>query len=131
MTSAPTPKAFSIHSSSDLLQKLEWEIEQSKLIDDETISGYHFWNCAVTAWHVLDWLFDERKPVTIDGKEFTELHVFQGHVREQRSDALKQCYQYRNGGKHGPAFHKADPKTFTDYLNRAFLRDEHRADSSA
>jgi hypothetical protein len=119
-----TPKAFNITSSADLLAKLEWEIDQAKSVPltDLTLSGHHFWNCAVTAWHVLDWLFDERKRVSIDGKTFTDLASFQAHARS-RSDALTQCYQFCNGGKHGPDFRRADPNFRTDITVTASTRE--------
>jgi hypothetical protein len=116
MSLAPTPKSFNITCSSDLLAKLAWEIGQARLVPvtDTVTTGYHFWNCAITAWHVLDWLFDERKPVTVDGKTFSRLEPFQAHIRG-RSAALSQCYQFCNGGKHGPAFGKHDPNIRTDF----------------
>ena len=56
------PKVFRLSTPMHLLDKLRWEIAgfqrslRSKSIYRELHPAYHAFNCAVTAWHMTDWV---------------------------------------------------------------------------
>jgi hypothetical protein len=112
-------KTFGINSSLELLQKLGRDIAEARQTPatDTTASGDRYWNCAVTAWHVTDWLFREIQhtvPRNVDGQRIHDLGSFQNYVRS-RSDALRRCYQFATTGKHGPGIRRDDPNLQSDY----------------
>lgn len=100
------------------MRKLAAEIEQAESIPLHNLdrSGDQFVNCAVTAWHALDWVYQEnawRRRFSLDGEIIASLEDLQRHARKI-SPALAQCYQIATGAKHGPQFRKRDPNVRTD-----------------
>jgi hypothetical protein len=109
---------FNIRSADDQMRKLAAEIEQAESIplDDLVRSGDQFVNCAITAWHVLDWIYQEnawRGRFNLDGEIIASLEDLQRHARKV-SPALVHCYQIATGAKHGLQFRKRDPNVRTD-----------------
>ena len=52
-------KRFGLDRPSDLLLKLDWEIDQlGQPTDKEAIASYRAFNCAVTAWSICDWTWN-------------------------------------------------------------------------
>jgi len=112
---------FALKNCHDLLDKLLWEIERlegeikriesepeppegeaewvERLIRDVDELSYGAFNCAVTAWALSDWVFQDLK---IEQRPPTpELEDFQKDCREQ-CPALRFCHLIANGSKHGP-----------------------------
>lgn len=87
------PQTFAIEDAADMVNKLAWEIDG--LRDEPEIERklWRAFNCAVTAWHVTDWLWRER------GEGHT-LSVFQAGLIE-RCPALLACRYITNASKHG------------------------------
>jgi hypothetical protein len=100
-------KRFGLDRPSDLLLKLDWEIDQlGQPTDKEAIASYRAFNCAVTAWSICDWTwnaaFDDlkkrfrsesSKPSARDSEPLAAL------LRDQ-SRELAICQQLANGSKH-------------------------------
>jgi hypothetical protein len=101
-------KAFGLRDSRDILEKLTWELGNLFLRQryDIAVCQYHAFNCAVTAWHVTDWLWQdvESSPAlrTRLEKEIGPLKndkAFQKYVSGE-CNALILCQQIANGSKH-------------------------------
>ena len=54
-------KSFELRDSRDMLKKLRWELNNlfCRQRYDIAVCQYHAFNCAVTAWHVTDWLWQD------------------------------------------------------------------------
>lgn len=103
----PDRKRFGLNSPTQLLAKLEWEIEQLGLpLDEEAVASYRAFNCAVTAWSICDWVwnsasanlqqrFREVSPEP-NGRNSEPLAAF---LRKD-SRELAICQQLANGSKH-------------------------------
>ncbi|WAG79771.1 hypothetical protein LMK08_03630 [Metapseudomonas furukawaii] len=91
-----------------MLQKLSWEIRQLGISLRKTResvfaaqgASYHAFNCAVTAWHVVDWAWQEadremQVALSREGKA--------GWIRmlTDSCPALAICQALTNNGKHG------------------------------
>jgi len=101
-------KAFGLRDSRDLLEKLRWELSNlfQRQRYDIAVCQYHAFNCAVTAWHMTDWLWhDINSSPTLKSKlqqKITPMNrcdEFQSYVRADCS-ALRLCYQIATGSKH-------------------------------
>ena len=65
MPPEPPDHVFALATPDHLLMKLWWEIEQLRqslsVQSDDTADlhapAYHAFNCAVTAWHMVDWVW--------------------------------------------------------------------------
>jgi hypothetical protein len=91
------PQTFAVEGSRDLVNKLWWEIEEYR---DEAELEKKLWrafNCAVTAWHICDWLWRER---TADRKEQRGLAAFQTAMKE-KCRHLNFCRHIATASKHG------------------------------
>jgi hypothetical protein len=108
-----------------MLEKLRWEVEQLKrsLEPDERyrISGdaiYHAFNCAITSWHITDWVweslgFSQREQLVrrlnglfdVEAKE--SISKFQSLLRDKHRP-FHICYQIATGSKH-KNIRKPDP----------------------
>jgi hypothetical protein len=108
-------KAFGFRDSRDMLEKLRWELNNlfSRQRLDIAVCQYHAFNCAVTAWHVTDWLWLDIIPeVRARLEEKTQRRLnrceeFQAYVRDACPE-LKLCHQIANGSKHCLLEHKPD-----------------------
>jgi hypothetical protein len=106
------PKVIVLSTPQHFLGKLYWEIEQfckaeipQQAIGAHLIASYHAANCAITAWHMTDWIWeflgvDEREDLTKSlVLKSTKLEAFQDYVRTQ-CRALHFCYELAIGAKH-------------------------------
>ena len=100
-------KAFELRNAGDILEKLRWELNNlfRRQRHDVIVCQYHAFNCAVTAWHVTDWLWQDlpselRAEIELAaGVPIKCLGDFQNYVRLQCS-ALNLCYEISRGAKH-------------------------------
>jgi hypothetical protein len=92
-------KSFALRNSRDVLEKLRWELHNlfCRQRHDIVVCQYHAFNCAVTAWHVTDWLWQDISP-ELRG-QLKGFGDFQDFVRKD-SRALYLCYQVATGSKH-------------------------------
>jgi hypothetical protein len=116
-------KAFMLRDSRDMLEKLRWELNNLDFRQPYDIAAcqYHSFNCAVTAWHVTDWLWHDisqlrDKLVDKKGKPFKECQDFQQYIREA-CPALRLCHQIANGSKHCLLTHNPDSTISTIISN--------------
>lgn len=111
-------KAFGLRDSGDMINKLRWELSNLfwRQRYDIAVCQYHSFNCAVTAWHAIDWLWCDisnsqevlMKLQEETGKPLKGLGDFQGYVREN-CDALRLCHLIANGSKHFLVTRNPDP----------------------
>lgn len=111
-------KAFELRDARDMLEKLQWELNNlfSRQRHDIKVCRYHAFNCAVTAWHVTDWLWEEiSSSPELRARVHDRIGIpvnnckdFQRYVRND-CRALKLCHQIANGSKHCKVTHKPDP----------------------
>jgi hypothetical protein len=100
-------KAFALRDSRDMLGKLRWELNNLFFRQRHDIAAcqYHAFNCAVTAWHVTDWIWrdissDPQLRIRLrDAMPMKSLDAFQGYARKN-CPALKHCHRIANGSKH-------------------------------
>lgn len=104
-------KAFGLHDSRDILKKLTWEMNNMCECARHDIESrqYHAFNCAVTAWHLTDWLWHDMQGMseeskylvqkTIGKKSLKSIECFQSYVRTA-CYALCLSYEIANGSKH-------------------------------
>jgi hypothetical protein len=100
---------FQLRDARDLLEKLQWEINNLFFRQryDIAVCAYHVFNCAVTAWHVTDWLWRdlEARPDVLanirqgTGCALTCRKDFQDYVSAHCA-RLDLCRQVANGSKH-------------------------------
>jgi hypothetical protein len=107
----PAGLAFALRGSRDLLEKLRYETGCLSTIERHDVLGraYVAFNCAVTAWHMTDWIWVEmdqgqRERVqalacTNFQLEKTNPRPLQAYVRTA-SNALRLCELIANGSKH-------------------------------
>ncbi|MFN8437327.1 MAG: hypothetical protein U0V72_06750 [Cytophagales bacterium] len=108
-----TPKfSFGIINSEQFLEKLLSEYED---FDKNPISARHAINCALTAWHLTDWIYQEHSIIKDNFKDsektkekngITErikisgLKKFQDHLINQKCKELSYMRDISNGSKH-------------------------------
>ena len=100
-------KAFELRDARDLIQKLSWELTNLFCRERAVIAvcQYHAFNCAVTAWHISDWLWHDLSPATKDeifnttGVRLKTYDNFRDYIIRE-SHALRLCHQIANGSKH-------------------------------
>jgi hypothetical protein len=125
----PPDKVFGLAEPSDMFYKLGWEIAQlrdvlSRPVDDTIgfqTAAYHAFNCAVTAWHLADWIWEsgtaecrinilaklERwAPAKKPKNPFTEFQL----ALMERYRSLHICRQLATGAKHKIIVDHADPE---------------------
>jgi hypothetical protein len=89
---------FALESCRDVLDKLEWEIEGLSREQRMPALAYSAFNCAVTAWHLADWVWKalpRRRQRTEGGEE-----KFKQACRD-KCPALAHCWLIANASKHG------------------------------
>lgn len=95
-----------------IFQKLLWEIEQLKQEVERPSREYSFnrapiycaMNCAITAWHITDWIWHRKKSILRseglgDIPQVSSLPKLQDYFRE-KSFELRACYEICIGAKH-------------------------------
>lgn len=114
---APPDKVFMLATPAHMLQKFHWEImrlkealtEKPEKLGYVHAPSYCAFNCAVTAWHIADWVWQSADahhedllsrfglPLTVDDKK--NFSLFQRGIR-QTSRAIHICRQLATGSKH-------------------------------
>lgn len=98
-------KTFGINDSSDLLRKLEWEIQALRNASkaDLTVLCYHAFNAVVTAWHMGDWVWaaltEDKRALLKDKDNINNRGEFRYWVR-QTSQELAICREIATASKH-------------------------------
>ncbi|MCG3146440.1 MAG: hypothetical protein HONDAALG_04506 [Gammaproteobacteria bacterium] len=108
----PLPKVFALTTPVHLLRKLWWEVKEFEAAENDNselgthlIVAYHAMNCAVTAWHMADWVWlhggeDQRHHLfamlELEQENFT---TFVAYLR-RNSRALNCCRDIATGSKH-------------------------------
>ena len=94
-------KSFELRDTRDILEKLQWELNNlfCRQRHDIKACQYHAFNCAVTAWHVTDWLWQDISPALKCDLQLRQCKEFQDYVRKD-CPALNLCHQIANGSKH-------------------------------
>jgi hypothetical protein len=94
-------KSFELRDSRDILEKLHWELNNLFFRQRHDIKAcqYHAFNCAVTAWHVTDWLWQDMSPALKSDLHVKSCKAFQDYVRNA-CPALNLCHEIANGSKH-------------------------------
>ncbi|MGY4333052.1 hypothetical protein ACVWWG_007469 [Bradyrhizobium sp. LB7.2] len=83
-------KVFDLKSPVNMLEKLRWEIDQIKALDDSGDQKVIFaaFNAAATAWHIIDW-------VKTHNRVYPKERVLALEAKHYRDDATKRCPQLR------------------------------------
>src|ERR1700730_9142097 len=83
-----TQKAFELRNARDMLEKLRWELNNLffRHRNDIAACQYHSFNCAVTAWHLTDWLWQDISPSP-------ELRA---RVREKSGKPVNKCKEFQS-----------------------------------
>lgn len=95
------PRTFALENCRDVLDKLMWEIEgfQKESPQDVAALAYRAFNGAVTAWHVLDWIWhdltDEQR-AALDVEKLIDLQ----NLARRQCRALHLCRQVATASKH-------------------------------
>jgi hypothetical protein len=101
MAEQEATEGFWLRDSRDLLKKLRWELENlfCRQRHDVEACEYLAYNCAVTAWHVSDWLFEDIPDELRRSRGWKTLSDFQQFIRSECS-ALTLCWASANASKH-------------------------------
>ncbi len=131
-------KAFGLRNSRDMLKKLRWELDNlfCRQRHDVEACQYHAFNCAVTAWHVTDWLWQDIPPELKHKRKWESCEDFQRYVRNECL-TLKLCYEVGRGSKHCLVERKPDPTISADistgegydYGNPIIMEDDKQHDA--
>jgi hypothetical protein len=94
-------KAFGLSDARAMLGKLDWELNNlfCRTRHDVLVCMYISFNCAVTAWHVTDWLYEDIQANPKLKACWKDVFAFQAYAREECPE-LKLCYQVATGSKH-------------------------------
>lgn len=116
----PPSKVFALATPAHLLAKLHWEVKGFRRasgrhaeLGAHLIAAYHAFNCAVTAWHMVDWVWtsiEENGRAEIAAAldmPRADLGSFQDAVRRNR--ALNCCRDIATGSKHRDVSRRPDP----------------------
>ena len=127
MPPAPPDKVFGLAMPHHMLWKLRWEIAQLRSIlgkpcqhGAEVEPAYHAFNCAVTAWHMADWIWqsiskEERAEVLLKlhfdatGRNQDDFKTFTRSMMKQYR-TLHICHQIAIGSKHKIIESYSDPE---------------------
>lgn len=99
-------KTFGLATTQDVLEKLRWEIERFKHTEDLRQQRFNAWNCAVTAWAVVDWIYNSW---SVDQKVKMSLLIGAGITKKKgplhqylfdRFPVLRLARQMATGSKH-------------------------------
>lgn len=133
--------AFALRGCRDLLEKLRYETGSLNTTERFDVTGraYIAFNCALTAWHMTDWVWaeldqDQRERIQkCAGTNFKLVETCAKPLQEFarcRSPALKLCELIANGSKHR-VLRNPDPRVSTkmtdgegaDYGNPVVIED--------
>ena len=123
---------FGIKTSSDMLRKLHWELDQlakTEDIDHQT-AAYHCFNAAVTAWHLYEWIWLDIKrdyklrarlarEASVPPQQFTKHHWKNFVQRHEKANPfLRYCRVITTASKHGGVeFTDEDPTDLEIYAS--------------
>ena len=99
------PQTFAIESARDLTDKLWWSIEEYRTEPELQPKLWRAYDCAVTAWHISDWIWRERSEAGLDVGTVT---AFQNSLQAQ-SRVLRLCKYIATASKHAGVDRKQDP----------------------
>ncbi|MDX0320356.1 hypothetical protein GOC38_22455 [Sinorhizobium meliloti] len=96
-------KTFDLQGPSDLLEKLRYDIMRLKRARSSSELRYAAFDCAIGAWHMVDWLLAAISPsrqgyLTRTGTKIRS----QGFItlNEDRLPGIRECQAVANSGKH-------------------------------
>lgn len=120
-------KTFAVSTPADLIEKLAWEIRQLESHDEADCQGatYKALNCAVTAWHMADWVFESCDRPRLDylstlaGRRISKKVDLQNWCRASEA-AVGMCQQIATATKH--AFVKDYPDAMLHALPQLEVR---------
>ena len=84
--------AFDIQSPKDFFNKLVEDFDEFKKSDNSSRSAL---NCAMTAWHLTDWIYHNYGL----NKKFSKLKNYQAHIKEL-CPSLQVIHDIANGSRH-------------------------------
>ncbi len=84
--------SFDIRNSKDFLGKLIADFDDYLKSDNSSRIAL---NCAMTSWHLTEWIYHEFGFV----KEFSKVSDYQSHIKE-RCPSLQIMHDISNGSKH-------------------------------
>ena len=143
----PPDQVFMLATPAHMLTKLHWEIyslrkalsEKPEHIGHTHAPAYCAFNCAVTAWHLADWVWKASSEVqrrdilallrtTVTGNGRKDFVKFQTAIRN-RSRALHICRQLATGSKHMTVTDHPDPNVRAEmrWVSKAARVGEMRA----
>jgi hypothetical protein len=125
----PDRKRVGLNSARELLEKLDWEIDQYNQFPDskEQVASYRAFNCAITAWSICDWVwnaasnelrqqFRAASPCPQAGGSEPLAALLRKESRE-----LAICQQIANGAKHFVRATRNDPHISSDRIESVSL----------
>ena len=98
-------QTFAVENARDMSEKLWWEIEAYRDEPDLQPKLWRAFNCAVTAWHISDWLWKERVDA---GLTVGDVFKFQNKM-QARSRELRLCKYIATASKHKGVDRSPDP----------------------
>jgi hypothetical protein len=142
----PPHQVFMLATPAHMLTKLHWEIyslrkalsEKPEHIGHTHAPAYCAFNCAVTAWHLADWVWnasseDRRADIlallgSTAGNDRNAFGKFQTAIRS-KSRALQICRQLATGSKHMSVTDHPDPNVRAEmrWVSKAARAGEMRA----
>lgn len=106
------PKVFNLSTPQHWLGKLHWEIKSFKRTESrndgifsELIAAYQATNCAITAWHMVDWIWEycspeEQKDLALKFKLKNPTVECFGNYLKSTSITLRVCREIATASKH-------------------------------
>ena len=91
-------RSFGLQTANDLLKKLEREYDRFCSSPHEDKSDHAF-NFAITAWHMVDWVWHESMDKSGAAFGCEKFDHFHSKVRSE-CGALQICYEIATGSKH-------------------------------
>ncbi len=89
-----TDFSFDIKCSADFFRKLKEDFNDYQ---EDTTSSRKAINCAMTAWHLSDWIYNEF--INIPSNSFSKLEGFQADLK-RLCPSLQIMHDITNGSKH-------------------------------
>lgn len=86
--------SFDIKNSKDFFKKLEDDYEE---FSTQEVSSRIALNCAMTAWHLSEWIYNEYKETEFN--EFRRMTDFHNHIKSE-CPSLQIMQDLSNGTKH-------------------------------
>ena len=112
--------SFNIRTTNDLFNKL---LEEYKEFLKNSTSSRHAINCALTAWHLIDWIYHNDHELS---KKYSELKEFQQELKSL-CPSLQIMHDIANGSKHNSLkWHKPiikETRLYKGSFSNDFSRD--------